>query len=144
MASKFRRGVYAFTSNGRRYVVDEVSDGVVYCSADNGAETEFAESSLLTEAEWTARSGGRVGLIYSRLRQSPRYGKAPAKVDRAGADTLLAKIERLMPGILDFAAFTIAADILAEDGDQKLEAELSIAKCRDFRGGEARGARGAP
>jgi hypothetical protein len=132
MASKFRRGANVYTSNGRSYVVEEVANGVVYCSADNGAETEFSESSLLTEAEWQARSGGRIGLIYSRLRQSPRYGKPPAKVDRAGAEMLLAKIERLMPGILDFAAFTIAADILADAGDQKLEAELSIAKCREI------------
>jgi hypothetical protein len=132
MASKFRRGAIVYTSNGRSYVVDEVTDGVVYCSADSGAETEFSESSLLTEAEWNARSGSKIGLVYSRLRQSPRYGKAPAKVDRAGAETVLAKIERLMPGILDFTAFTIATDILAEDGDQKLEAELSIAKCREI------------
>ena len=130
MASKFRRGAIVYTSNGRSYVVDEVTDGVVYCSADSGAETEFSESSLLTEAEWNARSGRKIGLTYSRLRHSPRYGKAPAKVDRAGAETVLAKIERLMPGILDFTAFTIATDILADDGDQNLEAELSIAKCR--------------
>jgi len=132
MVSKFRRGARVFTVNGRSYVVEEVADGVVYCSADNGAETEFSESSLLTEAEWNARSGGRIGLVYSRLRQSPRYGKAPAKVDRVGAELVLAKMERLMPGMLDFAAFTIAADILAADGDQKLEAELSIAKCREI------------
>ncbi len=132
MASKFRRGANVYTTNGRSYVVEEVADGVVYCSADNGAETEFSESSLLTEAEWFARSGGRIGVVYSRLRQSPRYVKVPPKVDRAGAEQVLAKIERLMPGILDFAAFTVAADILADDGDQKLEAELSIAKCREI------------
>jgi hypothetical protein len=57
---------------------------------------------------------------------------APPKVDKAGADLVLAKIERLMPGILDFTAFTIASRILAETGDERLEAELSIAKCREI------------
>jgi hypothetical protein len=132
MASKFRRGANVYASNGRSYVVEEVADGVVYCSSDNGAETEFSEASLLTEAEWAARSGGKIGLVYSRLKQSPLYSAAPAKVDRAGAEVVLAKIERLMPGILDFAAFTIAARILGEWDDAKLEAELSIAKCREI------------
>jgi hypothetical protein len=132
MASKFRRGANVYTTNGRSYVVDEVDNGVVYCSSENGAETEFSESSLLTEAEWTARSGGRIGLLYSRLRQSPLYAAVPAKVDRAGADLVLAKIERLMPGMLDFAAFNVASRILVDEGDAKLEAELSIAKCREI------------
>ena len=132
MASKFRRGVIVYAANGKSYVVEEVAGGVVYCSADNGVETEFAESSLLTEAEWTARSGGKAGLVYARLRQSPLYVKPPPKVDRASAELVLAKIERLMPGMLDFAAFTIAARILADWDDAKLEAELSIAKCREI------------
>jgi len=132
MPSKFFRGAYVYTANGRRYVVDEVADGVVYCSSDNGAETEFAESALLTEAEWTARSGGKTGLLYARLKQSRLYSAVPAKVDRAGAEQVLAKIERLMPGILDFAAYTIASRILAETGDGDRANELSIAKCREI------------
>ena len=132
MASKFRRGAIAYTVNGKSYVVEEIAGGVVYCSADNGVETEFAESSLLTEAEWTARSGGKSGLVYAKLLQSPLYVKLPPKVDRASADLMLAKVERLMPGMLDFAAFTIAARILGDWDDRKLEAELSIAKCREI------------
>ena len=132
MASKFRRGAIAYTVNGTSYVVEEIAGGVVYCSADNGVETEFAESSLLTEAEWMARSGGKSGLVYAKLRQSPLYVKLPPKVDRASAELVLAKVERLMPGMLDFAAFTIAARILSDWDDAKLEAELSIAKCREI------------
>jgi hypothetical protein len=131
MPSKFRRGVYAFTSNGRRYVVDEVSDGVVYCSADNGAETEFAETSLLTEAEWNARSGGKTGLLYAKLKQSRLFSAVPPKVDRAAAEQVLGKIERLMPGILDFAAYMTAERVLGESGDADQVRELSIAKCRE-------------
>lgn len=132
MASKFRRGAIAYAPNGRSYIVDEVEDGVVYCSSANGAETEFSEASLLTEAEWATRSDNKIGLLYARLRQSRLYAAAPAKVDRAAADLMLAKIERLMPGILDFTAFTIAARILAEAGDAQLEAQLSITKCREI------------
>lgn len=132
MASKFRRGAIAYTANGTSYVVEEVAGDVVYCTADNGVETEFSESSLLTEAEWTARSGGKIGLVYARLRQSPLYAKPPPKVDRASAELVLAKIERLMPGMLDFAAFTIAGRILSDWDEARLEAELSIAKCREI------------
>src|SRR5580700_9956894 len=63
MITKFRRGAIVYTQNGRSYVVDEVTDGTVYCSSSNGAETEFSEATLMTEAEWTARSDSKSGLI---------------------------------------------------------------------------------
>ena len=131
MTAKFRPGATVYTANGRNYVVDEVDDGVVYCSTPGGAETEFAEANLLTEAEWNARGGNKAGLIYARLRQARAYAAPPPKLDRAGAEQLLAKIERLMPGMLDYAAFTIAARILAEAGDAALASGLSIVKCRE-------------
>ena len=131
MASKFRRGATVYTANGRSYVVAEVDDGVVYCSTPGGAETEFAEANLLTEAEWTARSDNKAGLIYARLRQARAYAAPPPKLDRLGAEQVLAKIERLMPGMLDYAAFTIAARILVDSGDAALADELSIVKCRE-------------
>lgn len=132
MPSKFRRGAYAFTTKGQRYVVEAVEEGIVYCSADNGAETEFREAALLTEAEWMSRSHGKRDLVYQRLRQSKLYAILPPKVERAAAEAVLGKAERLMPGLLDFAAFTTAARILAETGDEASESELSIAKCREL------------
>jgi hypothetical protein len=132
MPSKFRRGAYAFTAKGQRYVVEAIEDGIVYCSADSGAETEFREAALMTEAEWMARSGGKSDLVYQRLRQSKLYAAMPPKVDRAAAETVIAKAERLMPGILDFAAFTTAARILADTNDEASDSELSIAKCREL------------
>ncbi|MGH7034223.1 MAG: hypothetical protein ACREFL_10880 [Stellaceae bacterium] len=131
MASKFRRGATVYAANGRSYVVAEVDEGVVYCSTAGGAETEFAEANLLTEAEWTARSDNKAGLIYARLRQARAYAAPPPKLDRLGAEQVLAKIERLMPGMLDYAAFTIAARILADSGDAALAGGLSIVKCRE-------------
>jgi hypothetical protein len=130
MASKFHRGAVAYTQKGQRYIVDDVEEGVVYCSTESGAETEFSEPSLLTETEWTARLDSKKGLIYARLKQGRLYTMPPAKVDRAAAEQMLAKIERLKPGMLDFTAFTIAARTLAETGDADQAAELSIAKCR--------------
>jgi hypothetical protein len=130
MASKFHRGATAYTQNGHSYIVDDVEEGVVYCSAESGAETEFSESSLLTEAEWADRLESKKGLLYARLKQSRLYTTPPAKVDRAAAEQMLMKIERLKPGMLDFTAFTVAARTLAEIGDADQAAELSIAKCR--------------
>jgi hypothetical protein len=131
MITKFRRGAIVYTQNGRSYVVDEVTDGTVYCSSSNGAETEFSEATLLTEAEWAARSDSKSGLVYAKLRQSRLYSSSPPKLDRAGAEQVLTKIERLKPGMLDFAAFMTATRILAETGDDELVAKLSIAKCRE-------------
>src|ERR1700722_1917176 len=130
MASKFHHGATAYTQNGHSYIVDDVEEGVVYCSAESGAETEFAESSLLTEAEWADRLDSKKGLLYARLKQGRLYTMLPAKVDRAAAEQMLAKIERLKPGMLDFTAFTVAARTLAETVDVDQAAELSIAKCR--------------
>lgn len=131
MVSKFRRGMIAYTSNGRRYTVDDVDDGMVYCSTEGGAETEFAEKNLLTEAEWQVRSGNKAGLVYARLKQARLYTAAPPRIDQGAADRVLAKADRLMPGLLDYAAFATATRILAEAGDGALVAGLSIVKCRD-------------
>ena len=130
MAGKFPRGAIAYTQNGRRYTVEETEGGTAYCIGDNGAETEFAESALLTEAEWAARNEKRAGNVYDRIRRARLYQTPGAKLDRAAATTLLARIEKLSPGILDFAAFTIAGRILAEAGEAQLADGLAISKCR--------------
>ena len=135
MPGKFPRGAIAYTQNGRRYTVEETADGTAYCVGDNGAETEFAESALFTEAEWAARSEKRAGNVYDRIKRGRLYQAPPrtgqgSKLDRAAATTLLARIEKLSPGILDFAAFTLAGRILGEAGEAHLAEGLSIGKCR--------------
>ncbi|HEY1505149.1 MAG TPA: hypothetical protein VGF92_12665 [Stellaceae bacterium] len=135
MSQKFPRGAIAYSQNGRRYTVEGTDDGTAYCIGDNGAETEFAESALLTEAEWAARGEKRAGDVYDRLKRARVYAvQAPAgsggRLDRAAATTVLTRVEKLSPGILDFAAFTIAGRILAEAGEAHLADGLSISKCR--------------
>jgi|SRR5689334_7131775 len=130
MAGKFPRGAIAYTQNGRRYTIEEVEGGTAYCIGDNGAETEFAEAALFTEAEWVARSEKRAGNVYDRIKRARPYQAAATKLDRAAATTLLARVEKLKPGMLDFAAFTIAGRILAEAGEAHLADGLSISKCR--------------
>jgi hypothetical protein len=130
MAGKFPRGAIAYTQNGRRYTIEEVEGGTAYCIGDNGAETEFAEAALFTEAEWAARSEKRAGNVYDRIKRARPYQAAATKLDRAAATTLLARVEKLKPGMLDFAAFTIAGRILAEAGEAHLADGLSISKCR--------------
>ena len=132
MAERFPPGAAAYAKDGRRYVVDEVAGGIVYCTASGGAETEFPEAQLATEAEWTARSGGRREMIYSRLKQARAYAPYRGQLDRAAASHFIAKAEQLFPGILDFAAFNVASRILRESGDQALVPELSIIKCREI------------
>jgi hypothetical protein len=130
MAAKFRPGATAYAPNGRAYVVDDVADGVVYCSLPSGAESEFPETALLTEAEWQARSDKRRGLVHDRLKQSRAYTEMRAKLDPAACEQMLAKSERLSPGLLDFTAFSVATRIVVDSGDQDLVPGLSIAKCR--------------
>jgi hypothetical protein len=130
MAGKFPRGAIAYTQNGRRYTVEETADGTAYCIGDNGAETEFAESALFTEAEWTARNAKRAGNVYDRIKRARVYQTAAGKLDRAAATALLARVDKLSPGILDFTAFTVAGRVLAEAGEAHLADGLSISKCR--------------
>ncbi|MDB5392716.1 MAG: hypothetical protein JWM91_222 [Rhodospirillales bacterium] len=132
MPNRFPPGAAAYTKDGRRYIVDEVADGLVYCTASGGAETEFPEAQLMTEAEWSARTGGRRDMLYSRLKQARTYVPYKGALDRGGAQRLLTKAEQLFPGILDFAAFTVASRVLSENGDQSFIPELSIIKCREI------------
>ncbi len=131
MASRFRRGANAYDKQGRAYVVEDIEDGIVYCSSDSGMETEFPEAALTTEEERDARSAGKRDRLYDRLKQSRVYQAQTGKLDRAASEQVLAKIERLLPGILDFAAFAAARRIMSEGGDRDLIATLSVAKCRE-------------
>jgi hypothetical protein len=131
MAARFVRGAIAYTKDGRSYVVDEVEDGIVYCRTKNGAETEFTEAALLNEAEWSAKSDGRRDLFYTRLKQSKAYAVALAKQDRATSQSLLVRIGKLSPGILDFTAYTVAERAMEENGDHAMVSGLSILKCRE-------------
>ena len=131
MPSRFRAGDTAYTKDGRSYVVDAIDGGTVYCTADNGAEADFVDSSLLTSAEWGSRSDGRRDASYARLKQARAYTTAAGDpVDRAAAEQLLAKADRLNSSLLDFVAFVVARNILTENGDRDLIAELSIIKAR--------------
>jgi hypothetical protein len=126
---RFRRGARAYTQDGRSYIVDECDGGLVFCGSSNGAETEFPENQLFTEAEWAVRGDGRRDIALTRLKQNRAYTTA-AKVDRAAAEQLLAKVERLRSGLLDFTAYTVAARILADQKDNEFIAGLSIIAAR--------------
>ena len=132
MPPRFRPGAAAYAKDGRRYVVEEIDDGTVYCTSPNGAETEFPEAQLMTEAEWMARSGGKRDMVYGTVKQSRAFAPYKGALDRAGAEALLAKAERLFPGLLDFTAYTAAGRAAAEAGNQAAETELSIVKCREI------------
>jgi hypothetical protein len=128
MPSNFKPGAAAYDKAGRRYVVEAVEDGMVYCRTDSGAETEFPASQLIDEAGWAARAGNRADTLYGTIRQSRLYAPPAAKLNRAGAERLLAKAEKLVPGLIDYAAFVAAERAAAEAGERG--AELSIVKCR--------------
>ncbi len=131
MPSKFRRGVRAYAPNGTIYTVDDIEDGILYCSLPSGAEAEFNEDSLLTESEWGARTGKRREVAYDRLKLAKPYTEIRGKLDPAACQQLLTRCEKLSPGILDFTAYTTAVSILTDQGDRDLVAGLTIAKCRN-------------
>ena len=131
MAPRFTAGATAYTKDGRSYIVDDVEDGIVYCRTTGGAETEFAESALFTEAEWISKSDGRRDSFYGRLKQSKAYSTPIGKPDRAAAQAILSRVEKLSPGILDFTAYTVASRASADFGDHIPPASLSILKCRE-------------
>jgi hypothetical protein len=52
------------------------------------------------------------------------------RLDRAAATAVLGRVDKLVPGILDFTAFTVAGRILGEANEAQLADGLSISKCR--------------
>lgn len=130
MPSKFRRGAKAYAANGTVYTVDDIEDGILYCSLPSGAEAEFREDSLLTEAEWGARTGKRREVAYDRLKLAKPYTEIKGKLDPTACQQLLTRCEKLSPGILDFTAYTTAVRILTDQGDKDLVPGLTILKCR--------------
>jgi len=130
MVRRFMRGARVYAKDGRSYIVDAVEDGVVYCSTVDGTEADFPETALMNEAEWAARSNSRRDQLYTRLKQARAYAPVAAGLDRAAASVMLAKVERLKPGLLDFIAFRVAERIIRENRDDDLLAELSVRKCR--------------
>jgi hypothetical protein len=131
MSVRFPPGAAAYAKDGRRYIVDEVAHGVAYCTAPGGAETEFPEAQLATEAEWSARSGNRRDMTYTKLKQARAYAPYKGTLERAASEHFLKRAEQLFPGLLDFAAFSVASRALDENGDRALIPELSIVKCRE-------------
>ena len=132
MPDRFPPGAVAYAKDGRRYVVDEVADGLAYCTAPGGAETEFPESQLMTEAEWAARSGNRRDVTYAKIKQARAYAPYKGPLERAASEYFLGKAEQLYPGLLDFTAFSVASRALDESGDRALIPDLSIVKCREL------------
>lgn len=130
MSVRFVPGATVYTKDGKSYTVDEVEDGTVYCTSPGGAQTEFAEDSLLNESEWAAKSDGRRDLFYTRLKQAKPYTQPTGKQDAAITGQLLAKIDRLSLGLLDYAAFITAEKVMIDNGDEQLVSGLSIPKCR--------------
>jgi hypothetical protein len=129
---RFPPGAVAYAKDGRRYVVDEIVGGTAYCTAPGGGETEFSESQLMTEAEWTARGGNRRDATYAKVKQARAYAPYKGTLERAASEHLLSRAERLFPGLLDFTAFSVASRALDECGDRALIPDLSIIKCREL------------
>ena len=127
---RFPVGAKAYAKDGRVYTIDEVTDGMVYCRGEGGTETEFPEANLVNEAEWAAQANGRRDLAYARIKQARAFTTPAGKLDRAAAERLLTQSDRVIPGLLDFIAFTAGARVLEEQKDHAGADNLSIVKCR--------------
>jgi hypothetical protein len=134
MKSRFPRGSTVYAKDGRSYIVEEVADGIVYCTTSSGAETEFPEAMLKSEAEWTAATKDRPKreVSYTRLKQSRHFLPANEKLDASASTRMLSKADQVSPGLIDFAAIAIATRILAEHKENDLADELSVRKCREI------------
>jgi len=132
VSSRFPRGSTVYAKDGRSYIVEEVADGIVYCTTSSGAETEFPESMLTSEKERAAGTRGHAkrDVPYARMKQARHFLPAGEKLDAAASERMLAKADRASPGLLDFAAFTLAVRILAEHKEDDLAPQLSVRQCR--------------
>jgi hypothetical protein len=134
MAHRFSPGDTVYGKDGRSYTVEAIDGNTVYCTSQNGVETEFPLDMLFTQAAWTQSdaqaSQGKREVSYPRLRQSRHYTAGDTKIAPAAAEQLLAKANRLSPCLMDFVAFTVASRFLAEHRDEELVDQLSIVKSR--------------
>jgi hypothetical protein len=130
MTERFPPGSTAYTKDGRAYTVEEVAGGIAYCSLPNGTETDFPESQLLTAAEWSGQSGGQDDVLYGRIGRAKPYTAPAAKIDGSAAEKVVQRADKLSPGLIDFAAFTIAQRALTDSGHTVQSEGLSIIKCR--------------
>jgi hypothetical protein len=125
MSARFRPGSKAYAKDGRVFIVEAIEGSMVYCSQPNGSDAEFPESALVTAQEWEAQSDGRRDAVYARIRHAMQHIAARTDVDRGAAEQFLTQADHLIPGLLDFVAFTVAARAVPDVADQ-----LSIVKCR--------------
>jgi hypothetical protein len=132
MKSRFPAGATAYAKDGKRYVVEETVDGTVYCHSEAGAEAEFPEAQLTSEAERPSGAGRYSEPLYTRLRQSTLYAPYKGPIERKDAEHLLARAAQLFPGILDFAAFNAARRAFDKTTGGQQMPELSIIKCREL------------
>src|SRR5882757_9844219 len=102
MAKEFARGETVYAKDGKKYRVDDVEDGIVYCSSSSGAETEFAADQLFSGEEWEARSAGDRDRLYGRLKVSEAYTKPGPRLDKGSGEKVLAVLGRLMPELVPF------------------------------------------
>lgn len=130
MTERFPVGSKAYTKEGRAYTVEEVDGGIVYCSLPNGTETDFPESALTSEAEWSSRSDGQDDVVYGRIKRAKAFSAASAGLNPAASEKILKRADGLSPGLLDFAAFTVATRSLDDSGHSDQKDGLSIIKCR--------------
>lgn len=132
MRTRFPRGSTVYAKDGRSYIVEEVADGIVYCVTSSGAEAEFPEGALTSEDERKVqtKAGPRHEISYDRIKQSRHFLPAGEKLDAAASDQMLTKADRLSPGLIDFAAFTVAMRVLAEHNEEDLGDFLSVKKSR--------------
>ncbi len=133
MPHRFSAGDTVYGKDGRSYIVEAVDGDTVYCTASNGVETEFPQSTLFTAAEWAASEShakhGKREISYQRLKQSRHFAAGTAKASPA-AEQMMTKINRLSPSLIDFTAFTTAARFLSENREDALVDQLSIVKSR--------------
>lgn len=129
MNARFPRGSTVYAKDGRSYIVEEVADGIVYCVTSSGAEAEFPEH-LLTTKDADTQGNTKRDVPYARLQQARHFLPAGEKLDTAAAARMLAKADRLSPGLLDFMAVSVATRILEEHKEHDLVPYLSVRKSR--------------
>jgi hypothetical protein len=114
--TRFQAEDVVYTKDGRKYYVDLVEDGIVFCSTANGAEADFHPDQLLTEAEWEAEQATRhrsaIPLPNGFRSPAPRPG------DIKRCERVIAEVNRLLPDLLGYTAFRVADTILREQSGE--------------------------
>jgi hypothetical protein len=130
MVKSFLIGSKVYSKTGASYIVEEVSDNIIYCTSENGVEHDFSDNLLYTEEEWHSSKNPITDVLYANIKISNTYKVKNFKIPLGAAEKFLARCESFLPGLINFVSYHIAVSYISATNNNSQNIRLSRDKCR--------------